>query len=334
MDWTSVSKRVVTVRVPATAGNFGGAINCAAVALDTSLNVKITPRIDGGVGFRYFGEDGERVPRDRSNLVVRGIEAALRFRGREFAGADFEVYSSIPVGVGLGSSTAAVWAGLVAADRLFHLEIDEKALFELAAVYESRCDNLRAAWFGGFVACGPEDALLAYRRAEIPGEVLLSVVIPANGRGANPRAGVGKRPRFRWARKDFSVHFDRATAFAEFFAHPSGDISLQLATPLPASAGRLMPGLDEALKVQAPGLLSVFVCGSGPGVGILAQGDPAAPVEAVRECFARHGLSSRALKLRPSNAGAKQWNSGLVDKPLAPIGTFAPQVRKPSLIPI
>ena len=135
----------VLIRVPATIGNFGGAKDAAALALDASLNVKVTPRLDGQVNIRYFGENGERVPRDRSNLVVRAMESALHLRELEFTGADFEIYSSVPVSVGLGSSTAAVLAGLLAADRLYDLKLDEKTIFELAAIYESRGDNLRAA---------------------------------------------------------------------------------------------------------------------------------------------------------------------------------------------
>ena len=103
--------RSVLVKVPATVGNFAGAMNCAALTLDAMFNVKVTPMLDGHVGIRYFGENGDRVPRDRSNLVVRAMEAALHLKGLEFSGADFEIYSSVPVGVGMGSSTAAVLAG-------------------------------------------------------------------------------------------------------------------------------------------------------------------------------------------------------------------------------
>jgi len=133
----------VLIRIPATVRNFAGAINCAALALDASLNVKVTRRADGHLGIRYFGEHGERVPRDRSSLVVRAMEAALHLRGREFTGADFEIYSSVPVGVGLGSSTAAVLAGLLAADILYRLDLDEKSLFDLAGIYESRLETSR-----------------------------------------------------------------------------------------------------------------------------------------------------------------------------------------------
>ena len=64
-----------SIRVPGTVGNFAGAMGCGALALDASMNVKVTLRLDGKVAVRYFGEDGERVPRDHTNLVVRAMQS-------------------------------------------------------------------------------------------------------------------------------------------------------------------------------------------------------------------------------------------------------------------
>lgn len=303
----------VLIRVPATVGNFAGAVNCAALALDASLNVKVTPRTDGRVGIRYFGASGERVPRDRSNLIVRAMEAALHLRDLEFTGTDCEIYSSVPVAVGLGSSTAAVLAGLMAADRLFRLELDEKTLFELAAIYESRSDNLRAAWAGGFVAAvelQPAPNLpgqAGYRRTQVPEDFVLSVVVPETSLAVGDRRERPSDPPL--AGKDITSHQQRAAVLAEFFARPGNGRALDLETPLPPTCEKAVAGLEDALQVRTPGLLSVFVCGSGPAVGVLAQEDAAGAVRAVRECFARHGVAATATEFCPSNAGAREWNA-------------------------
>jgi len=296
----------VLIRVPATVGNFAGAVNCAALALDASLNVKVTPRLDGFVGIRYFGENGERVPRDRSNLVVRAMEAAVHLRQLEFTGADLEIYSSVPVAVGLGSSTAAVLAGLMAADRLFRLGLDEKTLFDLAAIFESRSDNLRAAWAGGFVAWVEDQPSPAYQRTVVPEDLVLSVVVPET-----PLAtGTGRtRPSDQALRNDRAAHVHRAAALAEFFARGENDCSPDLEAPLPPTCEKAVAGLDETLQVRLPGLASVFVCGSGPAVGILAQEDRVGAARAVRDCFARHGVATTWAEFQPTNAGAQEWNA-------------------------
>ncbi len=317
----------VLIRVPATVGNFGGAKDAAALALDSPLNVKVTPRLDGHVNIRYFGENGDRVPRDRSNLVARAMEAALHLRELEFTGADFEIYSSVPVGVGLGSSTAAVLAGLMAADRLYELGLDEKTMFELAAIYETRGDNLRAAWSGGFVA---ENGSGEYRRTVVPENFVLSVVAPDA-----PLSKVRRENTMRKAgQTDSAIHRDRASALAEFFARPEGGATEEIHITLPPTCEKNIPGLEDALKIRTANTVSVFVCGSGPSVAILAQGDGEAAVEAVRECFARAGVASTCGEFRPSNAGARDWNAVSPDIVLPLARTLASSAGKNTLRPV
>lgn len=292
------------------------------MALDASLNVKVTPRVDGTVGIRYFGENGERVPRDRSNLIVRALEAALHLKGFEFTGADFEIYSSVPVAVGLGSSTAAVLAGLLAADQLFQLDLTEATLFELASVYESRLDNLRAAWSGGFVAGIEEDGALAYRRTFVPENLTLQVVVPETALADKPRA----LPRGGQRAESFL----RAKELAEFFAR-AGAGGINLEAPLPPTSEKDVPGLAEALQVRLPGVVSVFICGSGPAVGVFGQGDSADAVEAVCQAFARHGVRAAAFKFRPTNAGAAEWNSVRPDVSVPRLPGLAVTVPKQTL---
>ena len=295
-----MSSHSVLIRIPATVGNFGGARECAALALDASLNVKVTPRVDGTVGIRYFGENGERVPRDRSNLIVRALEAALHLKGFEFTGADFEIYSSVPVAVGLGSSTAAVLAGILAADQLYHLGLEEATVFELASVYESRLENLRAAWFGGFVGGIEGEAALTYRRTLVPENLALEVVVPETVLADKPRA----LPRC----SQKAESFQRAQELAELFAR-AGLGGMNLEAPLPPTSEKDVPGLAEALEVRAPGLVSIFVCGSGPAVGVFGQGESTGAVEAVRQAFASNGVRAASFQFRPTNAGAVDWNS-------------------------
>jgi len=295
--------RSILIKVPATVGNFAGAMNCAALTLDAMFNVKVTPRTDGRVGLRYFGENGDRVPRDRSNLVVRAMEAALHLKGLEFTGADFEIYSAVPVGVGLGSSAAAVLAGLMAADRLYSLGLNEKTLFELARIYESRLDNLHAAWHGGFVACTGDHYSQGLRRTFVPGAFVLSVVTPEceTGRAAEGPAELAGR--------DQAHNLERAQALADLFARPGLHGAAGLEPALPTAVRKVVPGLEAALKISAEGVTGVFVCGDGPAVGILSRGNPDEAIAAVRRCFLDFGIPSTFGSFRPSNVGAAELNA-------------------------
>lgn len=348
-----MEKQTISVRVPATVGNFGSAADFGTLALDASLNVKVNRRYDGHVGVRYFGENGERVPRDRSNLVVRAMEAALHLKNVEFTGADLEIYSSVPIAVGLGSSTAAVLAGLISANLLYRLGLDEKSLFDLAGVYENRAGNLRAAWLGGFVACvedgsgrgqGAEDrAPAVYQRTVVPGNLVLSVVVPETSlipgvrRAGQVRRTQGGKPALAGKRaagktsgrnsqsaaivgtgKENVVQLHRAAALSEFFAQQGGGaIPFDLETTLPPTCEKKVAGIEDALQVRTPGVLSVFLCGSGPAVGLFGGEHTHRAVEAVREAFARHKVASRCFEFRPTNTGALDWNSPYGDMTLS-----------------
>jgi homoserine kinase len=297
-----VSARPILVRVPATVGNFGGMESGAALALDPSMNVKVTPRSDGRARIRYFGEDGDRVPRDSSNLILQAMRAALGARQKELAGADLEVYSGIPVCAGLGASAAAVWAGLIAANCLFALDLDEKLLFALAAALEPRRDNLHAAWLGGLTVWA--GARGSYRTVLLPEGFRLSVVIPSAWREAvKPCA-----PLSSGNGDNHAARFDRAAALARFFEQ-GARAGLSRPNPfIPHELTTALPGLEEVLRVSAPGLVGMFLCGSGPAVGVISEACSWHASDAAQRYFAARGISSRVLEVRVSGSGARDWN--------------------------
>ena len=97
----------ITVRVPATSANLGCAFDCAALALGLFLDIHVTPRGDREVTVKYSGATPERVPTDESNLIARTVRKTLESWNKR-KGFDLEIENQIPIGVGLGSSAAAI----------------------------------------------------------------------------------------------------------------------------------------------------------------------------------------------------------------------------------
>ena len=89
------------------------------------------------------------VPLDRSNLCVQAFEAL-----RPIDDHVFRIRSEIPASAGLGSSAAAIVAGLCAADHMYELDAP---IFELARELEGHPDNVAAALYGGFVVCAGDE---------------------------------------------------------------------------------------------------------------------------------------------------------------------------------
>jgi homoserine kinase len=128
------------VRVPASTANLGPGYDVLAAALEIELELEVEE-----TGAFSVECDVPSVPRDRSNLCVRGFE-----RLHPADGLRFRIRSAIPPAAGLGSSAAAIVAGLSAADHLYELDAP---LFEHAAELEGHPDNVAAALLGGFVVC-------------------------------------------------------------------------------------------------------------------------------------------------------------------------------------
>jgi homoserine kinase len=135
-----VNRRRV-VRVPASSANLGPGFDVLAAALELHLELEVSEGEEFSVECDIPG-----VPLDRTNLCVRAFE-----RLHPADGLRFEIRSAVPPAAGLGSSAAAIVAGLCAADHLYELDAP---LFELAAELEGHPDNVAAALFGGFVVCG------------------------------------------------------------------------------------------------------------------------------------------------------------------------------------
>ncbi len=130
------------VRVPATSANLGSGFEVMAAALALHLELEVTETGSFAV------HTDLPVARDRRNLLVRAFEQLHPADGFEFT-----ISSNIPLSGGLGSSAAAVVAGLTAADHLFELDADIRAT---ATELEGHPDNTAAALDGGFVICdGP-----------------------------------------------------------------------------------------------------------------------------------------------------------------------------------
>ena len=148
------------VRVPASTANLGPGFDTFAAALGFHLELEVE---ETGT---FAVETSLDVPRDRSNLLVRAFAS--------LAPADaftFRVRSTIPMSGGLGSSAAAVVAGLAAADHLFELDAD---LLGRASEMEGHPDNVAAALHGGFVVVADGEAI----RFDPPAALEALVVVP------------------------------------------------------------------------------------------------------------------------------------------------------------
>ena len=141
----------VRVRVPATSANLGPGFDTAglALALYDEVEAAVVP---AGLGVRVAGEGADHLPRDARHLVVASMRAAFTRMGGQPAGLEIACTNRIPQSRGLGSSSAAICAALLAARALVTDgvdRLDDDAVLQMAQDLEGHPDNVAACLRGG-----------------------------------------------------------------------------------------------------------------------------------------------------------------------------------------
>lgn len=132
------------VRVPASSANLGPGYDVLAAAVSLYLELEVEE-----TGEFSLDPGGLDVSSGRDNLIVSAFETL-----HPADGIAFRLKSEIPLARGLGSSAAAIVAGLFAADHLFELALSKQEMLTKATELEGHPDNVAAAIYGGFVICG------------------------------------------------------------------------------------------------------------------------------------------------------------------------------------
>ncbi|WP_431947868.1 homoserine kinase [Actinacidiphila sp. bgisy167] len=186
----------VRVRVPATSANLGPGFDAFGLALGLYDDVVVRVA-DSGLHVDIAGEGADSLSRDENHLVVRSLRTAFDALGGQPRGLEVVCANRIPHGRGLGSSSAAICAGIMAAravtiggqDRL-----DDAALLELANEIEGHPDNVAACLLGGFTLAWTEGGAAHAVRMDPCASVVPVVFVPdrpvltETARGLLPRS--------------------------------------------------------------------------------------------------------------------------------------------------
>jgi len=301
--------RPISVRIPATSANLGCLFDCAALAVSLYLDLHVTLREDTQVTVHYQGATAERIPLDSTNLVARTIRSTLERWGTT-RGFELIIENEIPVGVGLGSSAAAIVGALALAYRMEDRPLPDNELVSLATRLEGHPDNVAAAWHGGFtVALEEGDQVLAYS-CPVPDNIRLVVVVPDYAL-LTEKARQVLPPEY--SRGDAIHNLQRAVALAAQFFSGKAEWHRSFFDDRwhqPYRAG-LVPGLAEVLNLTHPDLLGICLSGAGPSMLALVRASGASIGEAISRVLARHGIRSDTLLLSADNQGAKGQRAGM-----------------------
>lgn len=297
--------------VPATSGNLGCGFDCAALAVNLYLRVRGQLDRTGQFRCRYQGPNAEQIPLDSSNLMARAISRAAAQAGLENVGGKIEIENDIPMARGLGSSAAAIVAGILLAARHLKVPLDSSAALKLASEMEGHPDNAAAALYGGMIVAAPEPGgPIRVVRATLPSDLDFVAVVPAvelsteRARAVLPAA---------YARQSAVGNLQRlavlvATCFSGEFQLDPEMFRDGMHQPFRAP---LVPGLGACLEYRHPDLLGVFLSGAGSSVMAIARRNSAEIGDRLAHEFISRGIGAQVLFLKAENRGARHFFEGI-----------------------
>jgi homoserine kinase len=309
-DSSTSGERVFSAVVPASSANVGCAFDCAAIALNLYLRASAKPS-KSGFEVSYRGANADQIPRDAGNLIVKAMQRAAAASHASLPSVQLDVQNDIPLGVGLGSSAAAIVAGILLGAKLCGTELGPADTLRLAAEIEGHPDNVAAALLGGFVVATTsedgEEVLVA--KANVSESLDFIAVIPDVPLPTEKSRAVLPA---QYSRRDVVANLQRtALLAARFFS--GGELSPELFADRIHQPYRapLITGIAECLAYRHAGLAGVFLSGAGSAVMAIARHNSREISEALVAEFQRKGTGARALALRADNSGAQVFAGDL-----------------------
>src|SRR5215510_15128659 len=154
--------RNYSFRVPGGTSNLGAGFDTLGLALEIYLRVRIEP--SSKTEIVALGVDSAEIPTTSENLILRVANRVAAQRNRELPPFRLTIANEIPLMRGLGSSAAAIIAGITCYELVAEDRLTEAEIFKYAFEFESHPDNLSPALRGGLVAAcrgGDTDVFIA-----------------------------------------------------------------------------------------------------------------------------------------------------------------------------
>ena len=182
----------VRVRVPATSANLGPGFDALGLALGLHDDVEVRALGSPEVVVEVTGEGAGEVPDDERHLVVQALRTALDHVGAPQSGVHLVCHNRIPHGRGLGSSAAAVVAGIAAARGLVSEPeaLSDDVALALATQMEGHPDNAAPAIHGGATVAWSTAAGVGVAPLVVHPDVAPVAIVPANRLSTSSARGV------------------------------------------------------------------------------------------------------------------------------------------------
>lgn len=297
------------ISVPGSTSNLGSGFDCFGLALKLYLTVEATITPDSSEPYRVTttgAKENEVLPRNAANLICRAMAFAARRENLSLPPLELKVHNEIPLACGLGSSAAAIVAGIKLCTLVSGHEITDQAMLNYTTEFEGHPDNVSASLCGGFVInCTREDRSVIAAKFDWPGDIRVVVVSPHSQLPTH----VARAALSRTVSRAAAVHnLQRTALFTAALAQQRHELFWdamhdQLHQP---QREALVPGLAEALALpRMAGLLGLALSGAGPSIVALATDHTDEIADRIAGCFRARNIRSTTRTLEVDNDGCR-----------------------------
>jgi homoserine kinase len=285
---------MVRVTVPATAGNLGPGFDALGMALGVADEIEVRAVASSSVELTIEGEGAESLPRDESHLVVRALREALDHVGASQVGLSIRAVNRIPHGRGLGSSAAAVVAGITAARGLIAEPeaLSAEVTLDIATRFEGHPDNAAPAIYGGATVAWSDQTGAHAAPLTVADGIETAVLIP---RSVLPTKEARSVLPATVPHRDAAFNVGRAALLVNALAgrpeHLFAATEERLHQQYRANVLGAAPAMIDHLRAQG---LAAVISGAGPSVLVIGT------------ALASHGFANGAVEWA-DGIGGESW---------------------------
>ncbi|HZK44300.1 MAG TPA: homoserine kinase [Syntrophomonadaceae bacterium] len=291
------------VKVPATSANLGPGFDTLGLALDLFLEVEAEwSTEDIVVKYKINGEQRTSI-NPPNNLIVKAMQKVFKEAGIIKPAFNLTTDNAIPMSRGLGSSAAAIVAGIYAANRLIGDKYPEDKLIKWAVEMEGHADNIVPAVVGGLTTAMVYEDQVYYQKVNIPDDFIAIVVVPDFKLPTKLSREVLPE---KVALQDTIYNLQRATfLLASLYNGDLRHIRLAMDDMIYQPLRKhLIPGFDEVFEAAyANGALGVAMSGAGPSILAFASENIDKIGQSMKDVFKKEGLESLIYNLTLNKSG-------------------------------
>jgi homoserine kinase len=278
------------VRVPASSANLGPGFDSLGLALDVHLDCRF--RTASELVIRASGRDIDQISCGPDNFIWQTACGIAQRAGFSMPAMEMEIENRIPLGKGMGSSAAALVAGVVMANEVLGLGYDKLRILQEAAALEGHPDNVAACVLGSITASAIDSKGKACAvRMEVHPKFNVAVIVPDF---VLPTIEARRVLPLNYSKGDAVFNIQRSTLLiAALASGVTGAFPTALEDRLhqPYRAP-LVPGLEEIETIHSAGLLGCALSGAGPSILVFHERGYERACELVRHVFLKYGHRS------------------------------------------